>query len=379
MPEDRPVIAHVLHRLDLAGAEVLAASLAHALRDQFSFVFLCLDGLGPLADELTSEGFIVEELRRRPGIDLALGRRLRERLHAHRVSLVHAHQYTPFFYSALSRGRLRRRNSPPILFTEHGRHYPDHRSTRRVLANKLLLAGKDRVTAVGNFVRDALVTNEGIARSRIDVIYNGITPGPTPTDNDRQRARQTLNIDSLRPLVMQIARLHPVKDHATALHAFAKVHEQLPDALLVLIGDGDERPACEALTDELNLRDAVRFTGVLDDARSMIPAADLCMLTSLSEGVSVTLLEAMAACRPVVATDVGGNSEVVEHNTTGLLAPRGGANQIAQHLLALLGDRPRAEALGLAGRQRLLDRFTADRMNNAYANEYRAMLGRGER
>lgn len=375
MPTDRPVIAHVLHRLDRAGAEVLAAGLSRALRDRFDFVFLCLDGLGPLADALRGDGFVIEELGRKPGVDLALGRRLRERLRAHGVSLVHAHQYTPFFYSSLSRGRIRRRKSPPILFTEHGRHYPDHRSTRRVLANKLLLSGKDRVTAVGAFVREALVRNEGLAERRIEVIYNGITPGEEPTERDRSTAREQLKIDDDRPVAMQVARFHPVKDHATALRAWARVREAVPHALLVLVGEGGERAAMQALADELGLQDAVRFTGAVDDARGLVPAADLCLLTSLSEGVSVTLLEAMAAARPVVATSVGGNPEVVEDGGTGLLAPRGDAEALAGHIVALFKDKARADALGRAGRQRLIERFTAERMHDAYARSYGAMLG----
>lgn len=381
MQSNRPVIAHVLHRLDRAGAEVLAAGLARALRDRFEFVFLCLDALGPLAEELGGDGFVVEALERRPGIDLALGRRLRGKLTTHNVSLVHAHQYTPFFYSALSRGRVpgRRRSRgagpTPIIFTEHGRHYPDHRSTRRVLANKLLLRGKDRVTAVGDFVRDALVRNEGIAPKRIEVIHNGITPGEAPSTADRQAARQQLGIDNDRPIVMQIARFHSVKDHATALRAWAHVHASQADAQLVLIGEGGERHAMHQLCKELSIQDVVKFTGPVADARKLIPAADVCLLTSLSEGISVTLLEAMAACKPVVATDVGGNAEVVTHQTTGLLAPRGDGDALANHISTLLTDANRAAQFGSAGRQRLLDRFTADRMHDAYARRYESAGG----
>lgn len=391
MPTDRPVIAHVLHRLDRAGAEVLATGLARALRERFTFVFFCLDGLGPLADELLQDGFVVEELGRRPGIDLALGRRLRRHAKAHGVSLIHAHQYTPFFYSALSRGRLPGRRSRPILFTEHGRHYPDHRSTRRVLANKLLLKGKDRVTAVGEFVREALIHNEGIARKRIDVIHNGITPAPGifatagdaadsgRSEDARQAARRQLSIEPDRPVVMQVARFHPVKDHATALRAWAEVHAELPDALLVLVGEGEERGKMQALADELGLRDAVRFTGAVDDARALIPAADLCTLTSLSEGISVTLLEAMAAGKAIVATGVGGNGEVVEQGQTGLLVPRGDSTQLGEAIVGLLEDDDRRLAMGQAGRQRLFERFTAERMHAGYARLYESMLGLSQR
>lgn len=379
MAQDRPVIAHVLHRLDRAGAEVLAAGLARSLRDRFESVFFCLDGLGPLAEELSGEGFAVESLGREPGIDRAVSRKLEQRLTHHRVSLVHAHQHTPFFYSALARGVVPRRGQLParaILFTEHGRHYPDTRSLKRCLLNKALLREQDRVTAVGQFVRRALVRNEAIPAKRIDVVYNGIEPGPEPTDDDRAAARRLLGIDPGRPVVMQVARFHPVKDHDTAIRAWTNVHKAIPDALLVLVGDGEGRAAIQTMAAERGLQDAVQFTGAVDNARQLIPAADLCMLTSLSEGVSVTLLEAMAAALPVVATDVGGNPEVVEHGKTGMLAPRRDAATISQTLIKLLPNAPYARlTLGMAGRERLLKRFTADRMHAGYAQLYESIAG----
>ncbi|MFK7790213.1 MAG: glycosyltransferase [Phycisphaeraceae bacterium] len=377
MTPARPVIAHVLHRLDRAGAEVLAAALSRDLRDRFEFVFLCLDGLGPLADELADDGFTVEALDRKPGLDRALSKRLRERLDHHRIELIHAHQYTPFFYSALSRGVFQ--NTPPILFTEHGRHVPDNPSLKRRLANKLLLKPADRITAVSQSVKHALVKNEGLPRDRIAVVHNGIDPGPAPgsdiVEDEKRKARTLLNIDNDRPVVMQVARFHSVKDHATALRAWSIVHQQIPGALLVFVGDGPERNNLETLTAELELQDAVRYLGSVDNARQLIPAADVCMLTSLSEGLSVTLLEAMAAGKPIVATDVGGNPELVTHGETGLLAPSRDPEAIADCITQLLPNAPYANlTLGKAGRERLLKAFTAERMHKLYADHYESLI-----
>lgn len=378
MTATHPMIAHVLHRLDRAGAEVLAADLARGLRDRFGFVFLCLDALGPLAAELSSEGFAVESLDRQPGRDRGLSKRLRDRLMHHRVDIVHAHQYTPFFYSAFARGPLLRQHpAVNILFTEHGRHVPDTTCFKRRIANKTLLLKKtDRVTAVSKFVKHALIRNEGIPGKRISVIHNGIDPGPAPTDQDRAAARKRLDISPNRPVVMQVARFHPVKDHASALRAWSIVHQQMPDALLVFVGDGPDRGTLEDLTRTLGLEDAVRLIGAVDNARQLIPAADLCMLTSLSEGLSVTLLEAMAAAKPIIATEVGGNPEVVANGKTGLLVPSGNIQAIAQAILQLLPNAPyTARTLGQAGRQRLFDAFTADRMHRMYAQYYESLAG----
>jgi len=399
----RPVIGHVLHRLAFAGAEVLARELAQRLGPgrsgeggsgggNFDFVFFCLDEAGPMAGAVREDGFAVVPLQRRPGVDVGVARRLAAASRAHGVSLWHAHQYAPFFYAALGRGLKRR---PKILFTEHGRHYPDVRKPKRVLANRLLLGPADRTTAVGQFVRHALHENEGIPRSRVQVIHNGIDPdrfdpgayGSTPRKLARDEARECFrraaheagkpgfDIDDRTPIVVQVARFHPVKDHATAIHAFALAHDRQPEARLVLIGDGEGRGEAERAAWDAGVSIHTVFMGVRDDVHRLIPGADVFLLSSLSEGISVTLLEAMAARVPIVATDVGGNAEVVEHGQTGLLAPRRDAHALADALERLLGDADRRTSMGDAGRRRCVERFHRDRMHREYEAIYHAMLG----
>lgn len=376
MPDDRSTIGHVLHRLDFAGAEVLAAGLARCLCERYRFIFLCLDGIGPLGQRLMGEGFKVVDLKRRPGIDAGVARRLNRAVRRYDIDLLHAHQYTPFFYAGLSR-RCGLGGSPPIIFTEHGRHYPDLRRARRVLANRVLLKGADRVTAVGRFIRQALIDNEGITPDRIEVIHNGIDPDAFALGGARPEslgASQSRGGSGGELTILQVARFHPVKDHATAIRAFARVAEALPAARLVLVGDGDGRPAIEAQVGELGLNDRVRFLGVRDDIAALLESADIFLLSSLSEGISVTLLEAMAARRPIVATRVGGNPEVVDHGRNGLLSPRGDDAALAANLLMLLRNPALRARMGEAGRNRLLKAFTRRQMHTAYARVYQQVL-----
>lgn len=397
--DDRPVIAHVLHRLDRAGAEVLAAGLARGMSRAFRSSFICLDAGGPLADTLERDGFEVAVFSRRPGIDRALTRKLRRCMRQTPIDLLHAHQYTPFFYCAAARGLMRSR--PPILFTEHGRHVPDTRSAKRVLGNRLLLKQRDRVTAVSASVRQALIDNEGIAPRRIKVIHNGIPRAPHgaqdatpmcggPTAGGRG-LRAAFDLPDNAPVVVQVARFHPVKDHATAIRAFEAVHRARPDARLVLIGEGELCPAVEAQVCAAGLQGAVVFAGERDDVRALLSQGEaeiptihpgagnqlpgVAMLSSLSEGLSVTLLEAMAARWPVAATDVGGNGEAVEHGVTGLLSPRGDAEALAANLLALINNPQQCAAMGAAGRERFRERFTEEQMHKQYAALYHEMLG----
>lgn len=375
-PRPRPVIAQVLHRLYLAGAEVLAAELARELQDRYRFIFLCLDEVGPLGAQLQSEGFEVLDLQRKPGVDLSVAKRLRQAIKTHKIDLLHPHQYTPFFYASVARGLSSR---PPILFTEHGRHYPDLRKPKRIFANKFLLRHRDHMTACGQFSKDALVANEGLPGNRIDVIYNGINPDKFVPDTDGSRRaamRQSLGLDSDRPVVLQVARFHPVKDHTTSISSMSTVVKQVPDALLLLAGDGDARAKCEKLVAELNLQNNVRFLGVRKDIDQLIHVADVFILSSLSEAVSVTLLEAMGACLPIAATNVGGNGEVVLHEQTGLLSPRQDAPALGQNITQLLGDADLRQRMGELGRKRLLEVFRQDNMHEAYAKLFEKMLGR---
>lgn len=376
-----PVIAHVLHRLYLAGAEVLAADLARQLRNRYNFVFACLDEAGPLGQLLSDEGFVVEAMDRKPGVDFTCASHLRTFFKKHNVDLVHAHQYSPFFYAANARGFWGTALSrPPILFTEHGRHYPDFRSPKRVIANKFMVTRNDRVTAVGEFIKDALVKNEGIPAKRIEVIYNGIDPAKFDValnaDGDRMRAqvRERLRIEPDRPVILQVARLHPVKDHVTSIAAMGYVVRDVPDALLLLAGDGVERERILGAAESVGVTKNIRLLGVRDDVPELMAATDVFVLSSLSEGVSVTLLEAMASAKPIAATEVGGNGEVVSHGATGLLSPRGNAKSLGKNLVTLLRNPKLCVQMGKAGRDRVVKQFHQRDMHAEYAKRYQQML-----
>jgi len=375
MPIDRPRIAHVLHRMQYAGAEVLARDLSEQLSDRFEFAFLCLDGLGELGEKLKSEGQTVIDLKRQPGVDWAVAKRLKTLFRDLNIDLVHAHQCTPFFYTGLAR-RFSLRGMPPMLLTEHGRHYPDSRSQKRVLMNQLLLQCRDRVTAVGEFVRQALARNEGIKLSKIEVIYNGIDPQlfRTVNENSRTKAREQLDLSPEDRVVMQVARFHPVKDHETAVRALAHLMDQDKQAVAVFVGDGRERKAIQKLAGELGIAASCRFFGVRDDVHQLLPAADVFLLSSLSEGISVTLLEAMATGLPICTTEVGGNPEVVLDGQTGLLSPRSDAQQLGENLAQVLSDPEQARVMGALGRERVEQQFHQNQMHQRYAEIYSEML-----
>jgi glycosyltransferase involved in cell wall biosynthesis len=362
-----------VHTLNIGGAELLAGRLATCLSDQVRSVFACLDDEGPLADELRAADHAVLHLRRAGGLDLGCARRLARWLAQEQVDVFHAHQTTPFVYSLLAGwGRAR----PPIVFTEHGRFYPDRASWKRRWLLRALLRKRDRLVAVGQSVRQALIDVERLPARRIEVIYNGCDlPDSLNAQSARREVRRELDIAESTCVVVMVARLDPIKDHALALAAFARLIDQIPDARLWIVGDGPQRAAIESLVREQGLQSRVTLLGQRRDVPRLLAAADVTLLTSQSEGIPLTVIEAMSAGLPVVATQVGGVPELVEHDAQGLLASHGDAITLAAHLYKLASRPDERDRLGAAGKLRAAD-FREERMTAAYAGVYHEVLAK---
>jgi L-malate glycosyltransferase len=360
--------------MQVAGAEVLVTQIIERLKDQIDPTVFCLDRIGQLGEELQQSGIPVVVLGRKAGIDLALtttyGRELRDR----NIQLVHAHQYTPFFYSAISRMR----GAPiKILMTEHGRHYPDIVTAKRRWFNRWFLTRfANHSTACCRFSADALSRHDGFRN--VEVLYNGIDLRACPTPAvDRSELRSQLGMSAQSLYVVCIARFHPVKDHPTLILAFKQVVEKCPNARLVLVGTGDERSNLEKLVQECNLQTYVEFWGLRRDVHQILRAADLFCLTSVSEAASLTLLEAMAMECPVAITDVGGNPEHIDHGKQGLLSPRGDSDKLAENILFLLQNEVTAKRMARAAKQRVESDFRLVDAIDRYYEIYKSIVTTG--
>lgn len=365
-------ICQLVHGLRIGGAEILAAGMARRFREAYRFFFVCLDELGSLGQQLREEGFPVWLLRRQPGIDWRCSWRLARLLRQERVDLLHAHQYTPFFYGMTARVLCRR---PPVLFTEHGRWYPDCPRRKRIFANRLLLEQRDRIVGVGQSVRQALIDNEGFPSRRVQVIYNGVEIAPfIHARRERAVVRSELDVRREDVVIMQVARLDPLKDHATAVRALGRLVRQGVKAVLMLVGEGPEEPKIRELVRQQELEDHVRFLGLRTNIPRLLSAADMFWLTSVSEGIPLTLIEAMAVGLPIVATRVGGVEEVIEDGKTGLLAPRGDDAALAERVFHLLSSPLLRQQMGELGRERARALFSDQQMHERYYHLYREML-----
>jgi glycosyltransferase involved in cell wall biosynthesis len=365
-------VGFVLHSMQVAGAEILVAETIRRLGKRIRPTLFCLDFVGTLGEQLGREGVDVVCLGRQPGRDWGVVWRLARAVRARHVDVLHAHQYTPFFYAALARAALG--CSPRLILTEHGRHYPDVVSPLRRAVNRLVLESlADAVNACCRFSARSLCRVDGFPGHRVEVIENGIDLARYRSAADRQALRQRLGLDPDRRYFINVARLHPVKDQATLLRGFAGAAAVRPDADLLMVGDGALRADLERLAGELKIRDRVRFLGVRADVPDLLQAADVFLLTSVSEAASLTLLEAMASALPVIVTGVGGNPDIVRAGVDGLLVPRGDGPAVSAAMVQMLADPQAARAMGAAGRARVEQYYQLDQTIAAYHRLYRSL------
>jgi len=353
----------VLADLRVGGLQAMAVGLARALDPaRFRASVYTFDGGGPLEADLREAGIPHRDLPRGRGVRPGHARVLGRALGADGVDVVHCHNVTALFHGARAAhhaGRL------PVLYTEHDRTIPGplrHRVLHAWLARRV-----DAVVAVSRRLADALVRWEGFPRARVRHLVNGVADPRAVYGGTRAQARAALGWDA-RPTALAVGSLTEVKNHVRLIEAFARLAAApaAREARLRIAGTGPLEEALRAAIGRDDLGGRVELLGERHDVPRLLAAADVFTLPSRSEGLSLSLLEAHGAGRPSVATDVGGNGEVVVDGVTGLLVPPGDPAALADALGALLGDPARARALGEAARARYLEEFTHARMVERY-------------
>jgi len=214
---------------------------------------------------------------------------------------------------------------------------------------------------------------EGFQSSRVGVIHNGIDPGRPATVADRNHGRRSLGLRTDAFVFGTVARLDPVKDLETMLNAFSRCLEQLGDCTLVVVGDGPERGRLGKLALALGVQKRVVFLGHRDDVRTLLPGFDLYLNSSITEGISITLLEAMSAGVPVIASRVGGTPEIIDTTDLGLLFQSRSSVELSDAMLRLGTDPEFRNRLSRDGRRRVCEHFALSSMARRYVDVYRTL------
>jgi len=351
----------------IGGTEQVIKNLVEATdTSTYDASILCIEQpIGPFGQLLIKSGINIDSFQRKNGFDLTLIKDIRRYIKQHKIDVLHCHQYTPWVYGTFASVFL----NVKVIFTEHGRFYPDSESWKRRLINPLLSFFTAKITSISEATKQALVQYEYLNSKNIEVVYNGISP------QQAQPAlvstlREQYSLTKANVVFGTVARLDPIKNQTLLINAFHQVLIQEPNCKLFIVGDGEERQTLEQLVLKLNITDSVIFTGYITQPVNFMNLMDVFLLPSLSEGTSMTLLEAMSLGKTCVVTNAGGNPEVIKNNHNGFVTPNNELQPFADNMLKLAKDIGLRNKFGENSYKRFIDIFTNQAMSKSYSKIY---------
>ena len=373
-----PLIAHIIYALGTGGLENGLVNIINRMpTDKYRHVIICLTHATDFAKRITAPNVIVIELHKREGHDLGVYWRLQKLLWTLKPNIVHTRNLAALEMQALTLllpGVKR-------VHGEHGRDIYDlHGQNKKYnRLRKVMSYVVHRYIAVSQDLENWLLTTVNIPREKVQQLYNGV---------DLTRFNQlddTIKTDVLPPefakgclVIGTVGRVAAVKDQLTLLKAFdilVKCDSDISDKLrLVIVGDGPLFTALKEQVSALGLEDKIWLAGDRKDIPDLLRSMDIFVLPSLGEGISNTVLEAMATGLPVVATRVGGNPELIEDHHTGILVPVGNSEEMAQVLLDIVNDKSKLSAMGAAGLAKVQRQFHWDITVANYLAVYDGLL-----
>lgn len=361
-------VVHLVIDGEIAGGQLVALALAKAARARGHEVAAVAPTRGEFVELAEREGFRVLVVPLGGALDVRSLRRLAAVLRAERADVLHTHAH--FSLNVLGRvaGRLAGARVIAHMHADNVFRTGGLAARAQAALDNVTARLCARIIAVSEATAASLV-RQGYPAGRVVVVRNGIDTQPPP-----EPCRPT-GVPVGAPILLHVGRLAPVKGQRELIEALPRLGHDAAVAVLVgkdLETAGAYERELESLAAAVGVRDRVVLAGYRSDVAALLAAADVFVLPSRVEGLPLTVLEAMAAARPVVATRVGGTPEAVVDGETGLLVPPGDVEALAAALDSLLGDSDLARRLGEAGRRRVEERFTSAAMNEQVLDSYAA-------
>ena len=361
-------VLHLQKVAGISGSEAHLLALLPQLKERgWDVRFLMLHehepGAWDFARELRARGIPLDAISLAADVDPIAFLRIAGYLGRLQPGILHTHLVHADVYGQLT-GALT--GIPVRVSTKHG--FNEFRENRGfALGDRAIASLAHTHIAISRGLAKYLEEVEGFDGSSFEIVHYGIEPDGVP----RAYAADV-------PRLLCVGRLIPIKGHIVLLRAFAQARRQVPSLRLDIAGRGPLEPALRALVKELGIQDGVRFLGYVAPIQRAIEDAAAVVVPSMGEGFGMVALEAMERARPVIAAEIGGLGELVEDGVTGYLVPPGEAEPLADAIVALASDLPRAAELGEAGRRRALEEFLQDRCTDRTEALYRqALNGRG--
>jgi glycosyltransferase involved in cell wall biosynthesis len=355
----------MLDELDIGGTEQQILELVRRIdRDRFEPMVCCFRH-GRKAEEIESLGIPVFRVPKSHKLDAGIIRRIARLLQEQRIDILQTYLWTA---NAWGRVAARWAGTPIVVASE--RNVDIWEQSYKRLIGRSLAGATDRIIANSEAVRDYLLDRGGLDPEKVVRIYNGVNFERFEQPFDPMERRRELNLPEGALLAGVVARVEPAKDHDTLLQAMASVREQTSHLHLAVVGDGRQTERLTALANELGIGDRVHFTGFRTDAAEWIRTFDFSVLSSVKEGLSNTVIESMAAGKPVIATAVGGNPEVIVEGETGFLLPTREPELFGAAIANLVANPERIRALGHASKLRVESLFSVEKMVDNTSNLY---------
>jgi sugar transferase (PEP-CTERM/EpsH1 system associated) len=376
-----PLVAHIIYALSTGGLENgLVNIINRSPVDRYRHVIICLTTADDFVHRITAKDVRVIELHKREGNDLLCYWRLRRLLRELRPDVIHSRNMAALESQLCSIGLGHSKR----VHGEHGREINDLDGSNRkyLILRKFMRLFVHRYIAVSKDLECWLIDMVGVKPARIRQIYNGVDNSRFAPESVKPLALLPARWRELDDILVAgtVGRLTPVKDQQLLLRAVAHIRETHPELRrrlrLLIVGDGPLYQMLTQMVERLSLQEVVWLAGDRDDVPNLLRAMDIFVLPSLGEGISNTLLEAMASGLPVVATAVGGNVELVKEGFNGSLVAAGDHVALAEAMAALLLDGRERAARGANARQRVCQHFDWGRTVDAYLHVYDELLGR---
>lgn len=368
-------IVHVVDSLEPGGLERVTTDLALAQqRSGHTVSVFSLQSTNGLKNELLTAGIPVIEGHKSRSLDLSLLSSLRRWLLSQHADIVHAHNFVPNYHAALATMGLLGARRPAQICTVHDMGTRlQQRKLRWLFLSSLWRT--QQVAMVGRRVHERFVDGGWVPAHKAVTVLNGLPVEHFQwTTDQRTQARQRLNLAENDLVIGCVGRLVPLKRHQRMINAMADLLPHFPNLQLVIIGDGELRQALQAQIDQAGLGDHVTLAGHHPKVAQLLPALDVFALPSQTEGLSIALLEACASGLAIVATQVGGNPEIIRHNDTGLLVPVDDHTALTQSLHRLLASHGERQTLGCQARAWVTQHASDTALEAAYDACYRHAL-----
>jgi len=360
-------VLHVVISLRVGGLERFVVELTKNFSKDVTPLIVCLEETGELASYVNNARVVA--LNCGIGLKFRSVYKLIDIVRKNKINIIHTHNEAAHFYGTMT-GVLSR---VPVIHTRHGRYLDNN--PRKMFLNIISSFFATKCVGVSQDVTDLMSRMEKINTQKTLTILNGIdtnTFSPHSANGENNRSQ---NGRGKFIRIGIVARLDIVKDHSNLLMACYYLNKKNKNFKLFIVGDGPMRKSLENEVEKLQLEEKVVFTGTRHDIADILNSLDIYVLSSISEGMSLTLIEAMSCCLPVVATDVGGNPEVVVNGVTGFIIPPQKPKLFTEKISILINDSILRESMGVEGRKRVIEKFSIKETARKYEDLYYKVLG----